>query len=875
MIPDCHEAPIEQKNMSLENIIIRGARQHNLKNIDVSLPQKRLTVITGVSGSGKSSLAFDTLFAEGRRRYMESLSPQARLFLQGLSPPDVDSIEGLSPAIAIEQKSFRQTPWSTVGTLSDIHDHLRILFTYLGKIHCIQCDRPLEAFTVPQMAQIVSQDWEEGARFLVLAPLPQLKHSSLPQALESFRKDGFARIRLEDRVYELDPLPSLPRRPFYDLELVIDRLVLRKENQQRLMEALELALKKSNGRVNLYHLQGHEKTFSEILQCTSCGKVFDKPGISLFSFHHPKGACPACKGLGYLSPTGKPSPPSSQKGGGNSLMHMFFNETEGADEKDPGGEAPICPHCNGSRFGESARSVRIENSSIDQVLRQSIFQFRTWLLSLEPAPRERIICERPIKEIMGRVDAVIRLGLGYLTLDRPSTTLSGGEIQRLRIAQQVNSTLSGILYVLDEPSVGLHMRDHHRLLELLFLLRDGGNTVVVVEHDRDTMLSADYLVDMGPGAGEMGGEILYAGPPRELLKQPNSRTGAYLSGNSVLPGSYRRPCFQKGTLTIQGARGHNLKQITARFPLECITCVTGVSGSGKSTLVNHTLYRALAGNLHGAKTLPCTYESMEGQDSIARVLLVDQKPIGNTPRSCPATYSGAFNAIRDLFSRLPESRARGYSPGRFSFNAKGGRCESCKGDGSQRVEMFFLSDVYVTCPYCSGKRFNAATLDIAYKGKNIADILDMTFTEAAIFFKNVPAIEKKLKAFLDVGLGYLRLGRPASTLSGGEAQRIKLASELSKTAHRGTMIILDEPTTGLHFDDIQKLLHILQNLVEAGHSIILIEHHLDVIRAADYVIDMGPEGGDGGGYIIAEGTPEEIADNEESITGNYLKRFSS
>ncbi len=857
--------------MTEENIVIRGARRHNLKNISLSMPKKRLIVITGVSGSGKSSLAFNTLFAEGRRRYMESLSPQAKLFLQSLPPPDVDSIEGLSPAIAIEQKSFRQTPWSTVGTLSGIHDHLRILFTHLGKTHCRQCDKALGAYTVPQMAHIVSQEWEEGCRLLVLAPLPRLKVSSLPNALNSFRKEGFVRIRFDGKVYELDPMPALPRRSFYDFELVIDRLVLRKENLQRLMESLELALNKSSGRVNLHHLQGHEKKFSETLQCPSCNKVFEKPGISLFSFHHPKGACPACKGLGRLSPTGKSSLPQTQKESAESVTLMFYGNTEGESEKDPAYEAPICPHCNGSRFSESARSVRLEGLSIDRVLQQPISQFHTWVLSLELSERERIICEHPLKEITGRAGAILQLGLGYLNLDRPSTTLSGGEIQRLRIAQQVNSTLSGILYVLDEPSVGLHVRDHHRLLELLFRLRDAGNTVVVVEHDRDTILSADYLVDMGPGAGEMGGELLYAGPPRGLLRQPGSQTGAYLSGKSVLPGSSHRECFQKGALTIKGASGHNLKQVTARLPLECITCVTGVSGSGKSSLVIHTLYRALARELHGAKTAPCAFENMEGQDSIARVLVVDQKPIGNTPRSSPATYSGVFSTIRELFSRLPESRAKGYSSGRFSFNIKGGRCESCKGDGSQRVEMFFLADVHVTCPYCSGKRFNAATLDIAYKGKTIADILDMSFIEASIFFKNIPAIEKKLKAFLDVGLGYLKLGQPATTLSGGEAQRIKLASELSKTSHRGTVFILDEPTTGLHFADIQRLLHILQNLAEAGHTVILIEHHLDVIRAADYVIDMGPDGGDGGGYIVAEGTPEEVANNEVSTTGKYLK----
>lgn len=858
--------------MSDSHIVIRGARQHNLKNIDLSLPKGRLTVITGVSGSGKSSLAFDTLFAEGRRRYMESLSVQARLFLQTITPPDVDSIDGLSPAIAIEQKGFPRTPRSTVGTLSELLDHLRILFTHLGKIHCLQCDRALEAHTVPQMAQILSEEWKEGSRVLVLAPIQGLSSSSLPRVLRTFRREGFARIRFEGKIHELDPLPPLPRRSRYDLDLVVDRLVLRSDNRQRLMEALELALKRSDGRVRAFHVDGPEREFSETLRCPSCNTVFEKPGLSLFSFHHPKGACPACHGLGQILAGAKALRNAPETVLSKPSDFLLLDEGEADDDSAPLEPGEVCTRCEGTRFNEAARSVRLNGLSIDRVLKKSISELDGWLMSLFLTQTEQTLCERPLKELRERIKALRRLGLDYLALDRASMTLSGGEVQRLRIAQQITAPLSGVLYVLDEPSVGLHMRDHHRLLQLLFRLRDAGNTVVVVEHDRDTILSADYVVDMGPGAGELGGEILFAGPPEDLAAQSQSLTGAFLSQTLTLNAPSRRKCFERGALVLKGARGHNLKNVSVRFPLGCLTCVTGVSGSGKSTLVLHTLYRALSKLLHGARTEPCAFSSLEGAEALAKVLVVDQRPIGRSPRSSPATYSAVFKSIRELFSRLPESRARGYQSGRFSFNVKGGRCESCKGDGVQRVEMFFLPDVYITCPYCLGRRFNAGTLAVTYKGKSIADILDMTFLEAGAFFKNIPSIERKLQGFLEVGLGYLRLGQPATTLSGGEAQRVKLATELSRSAPSGTLFILDEPTTGLHFADIRKLLHTLQKMIEQGHTIILIEHHPDVIRAADHVIDMGPEGGAEGGHVVAEGTPEEIAQNERSITGRYLSR---
>jgi len=858
--------------MTSDHIVIRGARQHNLKNFDLSLPKGRFIVITGVSGSGKSSLAFDTLFAEGRRRYVESLSTQARLFLQNATPVDVDSIEGLSPAIALEQKGFSQGPRSTVGTLSEILDHLRILFTHLGKTHCSKCDQSLQAFTVPQMAQDLFEHWEEGSRFLVLAPVEKVKSASLSNTLQALRKEGYARIRFEGHVHHLDPLPSLPRRTSYNLEVVIDRLVLRPNDRQRLMEALELALKKSDGTVKLFHLAGHEKKYSETLQCPTCKTLFEKPAPSLFSFHHPKGACEACSGLGTASDPKKSPPPSAGKTSGKNHP-LLANEPEEHEEDSFPDPAYSCGKCGGSRFNEAARSVRLHGLTIDQVLNKSMGALQSWISSLPLTPVDQTICERPLREILDRIATIQKLGLDYLTPDRATPTLSGGEVQRLRIARQVTSSLSGVLYVLDEPSVGLHMRDHHRLLHILFRLRDEGNTVIVVEHDRDTILRADHVVDMGPGAGESGGELLFSGPPALLEGQKESLTGAYLSGTAFLPGPSRRKCFQRGTLLVKGARGHNLKNITARFPLGCITCVTGVSGSGKSTLVIQTLYKALARQIHGAQTQPCPFTAMEGHESITKVLAVDQKPIGKTPRSTPATYSAVFRSIRELFSRLPESRTRGYTSSRFSYNVKGGRCESCKGDGIERVEMFFLPDVYVTCPYCSGKRFNASTLSVTYKGRSIADILDMTFMEASLFFKNVPSIQKNLNSFLEVGLGYLRLGQPATTLSGGEAQRIKLAAELARSTPPGTLFILDEPTRGLHAADIDKLLHILQSLAERDHTVVLIEHHPDVIGAADYVVDMGPEGGLDGGNIVAEGSPEQIAADERSVTGKYLGPF--
>ncbi|GKT07087.1 excinuclease ABC subunit UvrA [Desulforhabdus sp. TSK] len=860
------------------SIVIVGARQHNLKGVNLTLPRNRLIVITGVSGSGKSSLAFNTLYAEGQRRYIEALSTSARHFLHQLDAPKVDEIRGLSPSIAIEQKGLPRNPRSTVGTLTEIHDHLRLLYTHLGTPYCPQCDIPIKAYTVPQMGQEVLHGWPEGTRLLIVAPLENAPEKELPRILAGLRKDGFARIRFEGQVYDLEPLPRLPRRPSYTLEVVVDRVILRREQQGRLLESLELASRKGRGVVRVVGMESGERLFSESHHCLSCGFTAPELSPALFSFHHPLGACPRCNGLGYipLEETG------SRKRGkhGVSMPPQGGSSDDSRHEGDMDDESPeegrwICTACMGSRFGQVTRFVRLGGLGIHEVSQRSIPQLHRWLADLSLTEAEAQIAERLRREILFRLKSLEELGLSYLTLDRSANTLSGGEAQRIRLAHQVSAPLSGILYVLDEPSIGLHPRDHDRLIRILLRLRDAGNTMVVVEHDRETILQADYLVDMGPGAGIQGGEVLFAGPPDSLQGNSRSLTAQYLTGRRSIAVSPRRKPFADGTLTLAGARGHNLKNITVHIPLKRLVCVTGVSGSGKSTLVLQTLHRALAQRLYGSKARPEPFDHLENADGIEKVVLIDQSPLGRTPRSTPATYSGVFDLIRQIYSRHPESRALGYGPGRFSFNAKGGRCESCKGDGLQRIEMFFLPDVYVTCPFCGGSRYNAETLKIQIKGKSMADILEMTLMEAAAFFENFPAIRHKLQAFLEVGLGYVRLGQPATTLSGGEAQRIKLATELSRKTGGKTLYILDEPTTGLHFEDIRRLLQILQRLVDLGNTVILIEHHLDVVKTADYVIDLGPEGGEGGGTIVAAGSPEEVAQAGGSHTGHYLSRILS
>ncbi len=864
--------------MAEKSIYIRGARQNNLKNIDLQVPRNSFVVITGVSGSGKSSLAFDTLFAEGQRRYLEALSTYARQTAGRLNAPLVDEIDGLSPAIAIEQKGLPHNPRSTVGTLTEINDYLRLLFARLGTIFCPTCDLPVRAWTVHEILADLSASLSAKSRMLILAPLGEVPEKELPNLLRKLRRDGFGRVRAYGSVYELDPLPSLPRRPSHMLQIVIDRLLFDEEKQRRLIDSLELALKAGKGTAAIATPEGWERSYSESARCASCGYTGPELTPGLFSFQHPSGMCPACRGLGYAGDDGlgpdffAPSAAllSQSEGNRRSKSPPEGLEDETAEAPLAASELPQCQACGGTRLNDSARSVRLGGLSIDRVLSMTPSAAAKWLEGLDFDQARREILNRPKKEILSRLYNLVELGLPYLTLDRSSNTLSGGEAQRVRLAHQVGANLSGVLYVLDEPSVGLHPRDHRRLLDLLMRLRDAGNSLVTVEHDRETILRADYVIDMGPGAGTEGGEVVFSGPPERIADCSASLTGLYLSGKKRI----ETPTHRKKAasfLRLTGASGHNLKSISADFPYGLLTCVTGVSGSGKSTLVLDTLYRALARMIYKVETHPAPFATLENAERLQKVILVDQSPIGRTPRSIPATYTGVFELIRQLFSRAPEARARGYSPARFSFNARGGRCEHCRGEGLQRIEMYFLPDIYVTCPVCGGTRYNRETLDITYKGCSIAAVLDMTVYEAAAFFTNFRAIRSKLDGLIGVGMGYIRLGQPATTLSGGEAQRVKLAAELSRRGQGKALYILDEPTTGLHFEDISKLLLVLRKLVDQQNTVIVIEHHTDVIKSADYVIDLGPEGGDGGGRIVAAGTPEQVARSSVSHTAPYLR----
>jgi excinuclease ABC subunit A len=855
-------------------IEIRGARQHNLKNIDLSIPRNSFVVITGVSGSGKSSLAFDTLFAEGQRRYIEALSAHARLFMQRLDAPLVDEIKGLSPSVAIEQKRLPRNPRSTVGTLTEINDFLRLLFARIGQAHCPKCSIPIRSHTISETVNELFNDWAEGTRLLVLAPLDPVREKELPGVIGKLKRDGFARIRLDGRIYELEPLPLVPRRPVYRIEVVVDRLVLDKNKSQRLSDSLELAAALGKGTTAVAPIGDDTRFFSDSLRCVSCGFVMPEPNPGRFSFHHPEGVCSHCKGLGFVGKdtVEKKSRPGRHGRADPERDRLAVGEVEyelDADYSDEDIEA--CPRCLGTRLNELARAYRLGGLGIHEAARLCIPDVHNWLTRLDLTPTQQQIAERPMREILSRLQNMQELGLSYLTLDRPTGTLSGGEVQRIRLSHQIGSALSGVLYVLDEPSIGLHPRDHRNLLHILLRLRDAGNSIIVVEHDRETIRQADFVVDMGPGAGVQGGEVVFAGTPDEMMKHPASLTGRYLSGMKSIRIPPRREPFSRGMLTVVNARGHNLKGITARIPLACLTCVTGVSGSGKSTLVLQTLYRALARKLTGSRLVPAPFDRIDNADAIQRIVLIDQAPLGRTPRSTPATHSGLFTLIRQLYSHLPESRARGYGPPRFSYNARGGRCEACAGEGLRRIEMLFLPDVAITCPSCGGRRYNMETLQVLFKGHSIASVLDMTVYEAAAFFDSFPSIRRKLNTLIEVGLGYIRLGQAATTLSGGEAQRVKLAGELSRKGQGKTLYILDEPTTGLHFDDIEKLLHVLQRLVDEDNTIVLIEHHPDVIKTADYLIDLGPEGGDGGGQLVAEGTPEEVARAESSCTGRYLR----
>ncbi len=971
--------------MALDKIIVRGAREHNLKNITVEIPRDKLVVITGLSGSGKSSLAFDTIYAEGQRRYVESLSAYARQFLGLMEKPDVDQIEGLSPAISIDQKGVSHNPRSTVGTVTEIYDYLRLLFARIGHPHCPQCGRPITQQTGDQIVDAIL-DMPEGSRILILAPIVKDRKGEHKGVFEDLRKAGYVRARVDGRVVDLDEEIELDRYKNHTIEAVVDRLIVRKGegglDRARLADSVETALALGDGVVIVSDVTDREHPkdhlYSEKYACVYCGISLPEIEPRTFSFNSPHGACPVCGGLGTqmefdpdlivpdpeksiregaIAPyardesmrryytallrevcrvAGIPfdvpwkdlSPRQKQvilyglpPGQTVTVHHTNYEGRRRTFETHYEGVIPNlqrryrettsdyvrewlerfmttrpCPACGGKRLRPEALAVTIDGKNIYDVTTMSIKEVLAWVHRLqgrdprrngdepprsdvstvpEGSPltqREWTIARQILKEIEARLRFMVDVGLDYLTLHRSATTLSGGESQRIRLATQIGSQLMGVLYILDEPSIGLHPRDTDRLLRTLKELRDLGNTVLVVEHDEATIRTADWIVDLGPGAGEHGGYVVAEGPPEVIERTPESITGQFLSGKRRIPLPERRRRGNGKALVIRNAREHNLKGIDVRFPLGTFICVTGVSGSGKSTLVVDTLYRRLAQIFYKARAKPGKHDAIEGVEHIDKVVNIDQSPIGRTPRSNPATYTGVFTPIRELFARLPESRVRGYAPGRFSFNVKGGRCEACRGDGIIRIEMQFLPDVYVPCEVCHGRRYNRETLEIRYKGKNIADVLDMTVEEALEFFANIPAIRNKLQTLYDVGLGYIRLGQPAPTLSGGGAQRIKLAKELSRRATGRTLYILDEPTTGLHLADVEKLLQVLHRLVDQGNTVIVIEHHLDVIKSADWIIDLGPEGGDEGGYIVAEGTPEEIAQVEASYTGWFLRK---
>lgn len=932
------------------DIVIKGARQHNLKNIDLTIPRDKLIVITGLSGSGKSSLAFDTIYAEGQRRYVESLSAYARQFLGQMDKPDVDYIEGLSPAISIDQKNSSRNPRSTVGTVTEIYDYLRLLFARIGHPHCPECGKPITQQTVTQMVDNLMA-LPQGTKLQLMAPVVRGRKGEHQQVLAAIRKDGYARVRVDGGIYALDEDIILEKNKKHTIEVVVDRLVVKEDITSRLADSVETALTLGEGTIAVDIIDGQELTFSENFACVDCGVSMEEITPRQFSFNNPFGACPQCSGLGntmeidpeYVVPDKRKSinqgaivPWSKGTNGYYSQMLAALSEHYGFDLDTPFGELSSehqnlvlygsgseriqftyvnrfddfrkyqahyegvipnlerryketnsdfirgeleqymstkpCTACNGARLKPGSLSVLIGGKNIYEVTCMSIVEVQGFLEALDLTPREALIAKQVLKELRQRLGFLTRVGLDYLTLSRSAGTLSGGESQRIRLATQIGSGLVGVLYILDEPSIGLHQRDNGKLIDTLKELRDLGNTLIVVEHDEETMRAADHIVDIGPGAGAGGGHVIAQGTLSDILMNPDSITGQYLSGVRRIPvPTVRRP-GNGHWLEIVGAREHNLKNLNVAIPLGVFVCVTGVSGSGKSTLIQDILRREISYQLYGSKGKPGEHDLIRGIEHLEKVVDIDQSPIGRTPRSNPATYTGVFDLIRDVYSRTTESKIRGYKQGRFSFNVKGGRCEACKGDGVIRIEMHFLPDVYVPCEECKGSRYNRETLEIKYKGKSIADILDMTVDEAVEFFKNIPRIHRKLKTMQDVGLGYIRLGQPATQLSGGEAQRVKLATELSRRSNGKTLYILDEPTTGLHTADIHKLLEVLERLVDNGDTVLVIEHNLDVIKTADHIIDMGPEGGEKGGWVIATGTPEEVAAVDSSYTGKYLKK---
>ncbi len=825
-------------------INIKGAREHNLKNIDLKIPRQAVTVITGPSGSGKSSLAIDTIYAEGQRRYVESLSAYSRQFLEQLQKPDVDFIEGLSPSIAIDQKTVNRSPRSTLGTITEIYDYLRVLFTRLGKAFCYNCGSEITTQEAGDVLQGILA-LPEGTRIQVLAPIVKDRKGNYRKELQEMRNEGFVRARIDNEMADLTQEIILEKKKRHTIEIVVDRLILRSGIERQLREAVDTAFRYSDTVVANLLKDNRDVLFSKTTACQKCGISYPEISPRFFSFNSKAGACPTCNGLGFRDMA--------------------------EDSIEPGGQR-VCRACKGFRLRREALSVKFAGLNIGELSRMSVSDAISFLAGLELTERERIIASRVLKEVTDRLSFLVKVGLGYLTLDRPSLSLSGGEAQRIRLATQMGSSLTGVLYVLDEPSIGLHPRDCAKLLDSLSSIRDTGNTIIIVEHDEETIRWADHIIDMGPGAGVRGGWVVAAGTPAQIRKDERSLTGKYISGalSIEIPSRRRTPA---GFIGIRGASEHNLRDLDVDIPLGLFTCVTGVSGSGKSTLIFDILYRAAEQTFSsGAELLaPGRHQEITGLDLIDRVVSVDQAPIGRTPRSNPATYTGFFSFIRDLFALLPESKVRGYKTSRFSFNVPGGRCESCKGNGLIKVEMHFLPNVYVVCDKCKGRRYNAETLAITYKDKNIADVLDMTVSEALRFFENIPHIRRRLGVLEEIGLGYIQLGQPATTLSGGESQRIRLSRELGRKSAGRTLYIFDEPTTGLHFVDIQRLLDVLNMLVDQGNTVVVIEHNLDIIKSADYLIDLGPEGGDEGGRLVAEGTPEEVADNEASYTGRFLK----
>ncbi len=920
-------------------IKIRGAREHNLKNIDLDIPKNKLVVVTGLSGSGKSSLAFDTLYAEGQRRYVESLSAYARQFVDLMKKPDVDSIEGLSPAISIEQKTTSHNPRSIVGTVTEIYDYMRLLWARVGVPYSPATGLPIESQTVSQMVDKVMA-MAQGTKLLLLAPVVRGRKGEYKKEIADYRKKGFQRLKVDGTVYGIDDVPELNKNNKHDIAVVVDRVVVKDGIESRLADSFETALELSDGLAVAENVETHEETmFSSRYSCPVSGFTIEEIEPRLFSFNNPHGYCPECEGLGvklYIDPdlvipdkekrldegaiapwsgaNGEIYPwhrealyglsrrfnldlsarwcdlsPETQKAvlygtpafeGVIPNLSRRFIETDSEymrEEIQKFQNNVECEACHGKRLRPEALAVKIDGKDIAEITNLSIAEARDWFSRVgeKLKPQSRKIAGRILREINERLEFLINVGLGYLSLGRSSGTLSGGESQRIRLASQIGTGLTGVLYVLDEPSIGLHQRDNDRLLSTLFRLRDLGNTVVVVEHDEDAMRAADMLIDMGPLAGSKGGNVIAAGTPQEVADNLNSLTGRYLSGTKKIPVPTQRRAGNGKFLEVVGARVHNLKNISVKFPLGTFTCVTGVSGGGKSSLVIETLYKGLAKALNGTRLVAGACDKIAGLENIDKVIDIDQSPIGRTPRSNPATYTGLFSHIRDWFAALPEAKMRGYKSGRFSFNVKGGRCEACQGDGVLKIEMHFLPDVYVQCDECKGKRYNRETLEVKYKGKSIADVLEMTVDEAITFFDAVPPIKNKLKLLQQVGLGYIQLGQSATTLSGGEAQRIKLSKELSKKATGRTLYILDEPTTGLHFEDIAKLLEVLHKLVDQGNTVVVIEHNLEVIKTADRIIDLGPEGGNGGGQIVVEGTPEQVAQCPESYTGQYLKKYLS